>query len=68
MSVSAGLRHSVALTTAGNVYCWGHGKKGQCGFVGILHLYHKSANLQRVSLFRASEHFGCKLKSDNIHI
>ena len=34
MSVSAGLRHSVALTTAGNVYCWGHGKKGQCGFVG----------------------------------
>ena len=29
--VSAGLRHAVALTVSGNIYCWGHAKRGQCG-------------------------------------
>lgn len=28
--VAAGLRHSVALTVDGEVYCWGHAKRGQC--------------------------------------
>lgn len=28
--VAAGLRHSVALTVSGDVYCWGHAKRGQC--------------------------------------
>ena len=31
--MSAGLRHSVALTVSGNIYCWGHAKKGQCGVI-----------------------------------
>ncbi|KAL4225418.1 hypothetical protein ACF0H5_016108 [Mactra antiquata] len=28
---AAGLRHSMALTDDGNVFCWGNGKRGQCG-------------------------------------
>ncbi|XP_060083459.1 secretion-regulating guanine nucleotide exchange factor-like [Ylistrum balloti] len=29
--VDAGLRHVVMVTDRGNVYCWGAGRKGQCG-------------------------------------
>ncbi|XP_033753080.1 LOW QUALITY PROTEIN: secretion-regulating guanine nucleotide exchange factor-like, partial [Pecten maximus] len=29
--VAAGLRHVVMVTVSGNVYCWGAGRKGQCG-------------------------------------
>jgi alpha-tubulin suppressor-like RCC1 family protein len=29
-SIAAGDRHSVALTTAGRVYCWGENRDGQC--------------------------------------
>ncbi|XP_021350357.1 secretion-regulating guanine nucleotide exchange factor-like isoform X1 [Mizuhopecten yessoensis] len=29
--VAAGLRHVVMVTDSGNVYCWGAGRKGQCG-------------------------------------
>ncbi|XP_045176945.2 secretion-regulating guanine nucleotide exchange factor-like isoform X2 [Mercenaria mercenaria] len=30
IQVAAGLRHVVALAENGDVYCWGHSKKGQC--------------------------------------
>lgn len=32
--VDAGLRHVVALSETGDVYCWGHSKKGQCAVEG----------------------------------
>ncbi|WAR01457.1 SRGEF-like protein [Mya arenaria] len=34
VQVAAGLRHSVALAESGNVFCWGHAKRGQCGQQG----------------------------------
>ncbi|KAH3886308.1 secretion-regulating guanine nucleotide exchange factor-like isoform X1 [Dreissena polymorpha] len=34
IQVAAGLRHTVALLVSGEVYCWGHAKKGQCGQQG----------------------------------
>jgi len=30
--LSLGISHSVALTTDGHVYCWGHTSSGRCGF------------------------------------
>lgn len=31
--VAAGLRHVVMVTVSGNIYCWGAGRKGQCGIL-----------------------------------
>lgn len=34
VTVAAGLRHAVAITDNGLVYCWGSGRKGQLGVTG----------------------------------
>ncbi|WP_428266453.1 hypothetical protein [Haliangium sp.] len=47
-SVAAGATHSCALTTAGEMYCWGEDSRGQVGSAAILNRAHRPVQVSEL--------------------